>query len=684
MRIPAATNTIRLLAARLALFLAATLLPACRAPRPSDGFCGIQLRRGTLTALQHPDGSLLLSLQRSGRNVFASARLPDSPREQFAVLETGSTPRNAWHHAKKTKATPIRIFGTDAWLRIKQQLAERIAPDRPRTGIMVTAGGRELLAARDHTGKASFYPIGSFPNGVHVKGHRSADEALADALAAMRTTGDAPPQGTPFVIVTGSASPCLIWVQPSHQRAVFLGDACTPDALSNFTQSSQLALGGTVSFGLRGAVSIIKNPLTWTARAAGNAVSFAHVLVSPITSPRPSGPPPALAPPTPFDPLAWESALDAIGTPAPLPAKLDFLIDGHEFFPAFLAGVQSARSSVDVQVYIFDNDPYAMEIGSLLRQRSADVRVRILTDELASWQAGASNPSVAEAGSDNGPPHMAAWLSRGSKITARPMAMTGLCANHTKLFIIDSRKAWTGGMNIGREYRSEWHDMMISIEGPLVRCMEDSFNLTWAHSSWVGDAAALWQKIRRKALHDIPVPSGAVPVRPLPGGPLHSPLFRAQMHALHHARHRVWIENAYLSDPRILTALVAARYRGADVRVILPEHNDMSVMAASNRALIPQLLNCGVRVFLLPGMSHVKAALYDGWACTGSANFDRLSAGVNDEWNIGFSDPAAVRSLESKLFLPDMKAARELLSPLPANPAARMSDSLLQLLAGQL
>jgi cardiolipin synthase len=156
------------------------------------------------------------------------------------------------------------------------------------------------------------------------------------------------------------------------------------------------------------------------------------------------------------------------------------------------------------------------------------------------------------------------------------------------------------------------------------------------------------------------------------------------MHALHHARHRVWIENAYLSDPRILSALVAARYRGADVRVILPEHNDMSVMAASNRALIPQLLTCGVRVFLLPGMSHVKAALYDGWACTGSANFDRLSAGVNDEWNIGFSDPAAVRSLESKLFLPDMKAARELHSPLPADPAARMSDSLLQLLAGQL
>ena len=137
MRIPAASNIIRLLASGLAL-AAAALTPACRAPRPSDGFCGIQLRKGTLTALQHPDGSLLLSLQRSGRNVYASATLPDSPREQFAVLETGTSARNAWHHAKKNTATPIRVFGTDAWQRIKQQLADRIAPDRPRTGIMVT------------------------------------------------------------------------------------------------------------------------------------------------------------------------------------------------------------------------------------------------------------------------------------------------------------------------------------------------------------------------------------------------------------------------------------------------------------------------------------------------------------------------------------------------------------------
>ena len=33
----------------------------------------------------------------------------------------------------------------------------------------------------------------------------------------------------------------------------------------------------------------------------------------------------------------------------------------------------------------------------------------------------------------------------------------------------------------------------------------------------------------------------------------------------------------------------------------------------------------GVRVYAYPGMTHVKAAIYDGWACVGSANFDKMS-----------------------------------------------------------
>lgn len=78
------------------------------------------------------------------------------------------------------------------------------------------------------------------------------------------------------------------------------------------------------------------------------------------------------------------------------------------------------------------------------------------------------------------------------------------------------------------------------------------------------------------------------------------------------------------------------------------------------------LLKYGVRVFAYPGMSHIKAVIYDGWACAGSANFDKLSFQVNKEMNLGSSDPAFVRDLIDKVFDPDFATAAELKEPLPS------------------
>jgi phosphatidylserine/phosphatidylglycerophosphate/cardiolipin synthase-like enzyme len=76
------------------------------------------------------------------------------------------------------------------------------------------------------------------------------------------------------------------------------------------------------------------------------------------------------------------------------------------------------------------------------------------------------------------------------------------------------------------------------------------------------------------------------------------------------------------------------------------------------------MLEYGIRVYNYPGMTHVKAAVYDGWACLGSANFDKLSLQINQEINIGFSDPDTVERLVHRVFQPDFAAAIELREPL--------------------
>ena len=82
-----------------------------------------------------------------------------------------------------------------------------------------------------------------------------------------------------------------------------------------------------------------------------------------------------------------------------------------------------------------------------------------------------------------------------------------------------------------------------------------------------------------------------------------------------------------------------------------------------------------MRVFIYPGMSHVKAAVFDGWACLGSANLDRWSLKLNKELNVATSDPDAVQRLEQALFDVDFERSVELAEPFPE----RWSDYLLEL-----
>jgi phosphatidylserine/phosphatidylglycerophosphate/cardiolipin synthase-like enzyme len=90
-----------------------------------------------------------------------------------------------------------------------------------------------------------------------------------------------------------------------------------------------------------------------------------------------------------------------------------------------------------------------------------------------------------------------------------------------------------------------------------------------------------------------------------------------------------------------------------------------------------------VRVWLLPEMTHLKAAIFDGWACIGSANYDRLSFHVNHEFDIGYSDPAAVAELRREVFLRDMARGTEAKVEPQGSAATQFTDNLVQLFAGQ-
>ena len=374
--------------------------------------------------------------------------------------------------------------------------------------------------------------------------------------------------------------------------------------------------------------------------------------------------------------VAWEAWLDRFSGSKKTAGSVEFLIDGDEFFPRLINSINQAESSVKIRTYIFDNDDYALKIANLLKKRSRQINVAVLLDGLGtiigSMAASESLPSDFEA-----PTSIKRFLKRDSDIRVRMSPNIWLAGDHSKTIVIDDQLAFLGGMNIGREYRYDWHDLMVELRGPIVRTLQRDFDTSWARSGLLGDFAV---QINSDVLAgDNSATESSHPLRLLYTRVHNSQIYRAQLEAIRRARSYVYIQNAYFSDDAILHALIKARLRGVDVRVILPSEGDSRPMDRSNALAVNALIRRGVRTYLYPGMSHVKAAIYDGWACFGSANFDKLSLRVNKEINIGTSSPQIVAALRERVFDVDFSRSREVLEPLPVSLGDHVYEKLADL-----
>jgi cardiolipin synthase len=378
---------------------------------------------------------------------------------------------------------------------------------------------------------------------------------------------------------------------------------------------------------------------------------------------------PPIVPRAGMDLDAWEEHLDRIAGTATT-GTVKFLVDGPEFFPRFLQAINEAEESIDIRTYIFDNDDYAVKVADLLKERSEEIDVRVLLDGIGAIIGTRVDPD--EISEDFTPPlEIRSYLRNGSNVKVRTSGNPFLTGDHTKTLIFDGELAFLGGMNIGREYRFEWHDLMMEVTGPVVEVLQNDSDLAWAKASWLGDLSMFGRFL-------FPRPGRAgeagVPLRVLTTKDHDSQLYRAQLAAIRRSESYIYIQNPYFSDDAILFELAKARRRGVDVRVILPNEGNHEAHNYSNQIAINAMLRHGIRVYSYPGMSHVKAAIYDGWACFGSANFDKLSLQINEELNLGTSDPSIVDELLTRVFDPDFSISEEITEPREVDWTHRVAE----------
>jgi cardiolipin synthase A/B len=596
---------------------------------------------------------------------------------ELAVL-TFERQKRAERKSVVSQGNRLTIYDTTKWKRLLRDVFAGLAPAQPHHGVLVLVENMEIVVYRDPVGALKVVNLESEPPGITVDHTYSDADFSREAIRLLEADVRAiDPRQSQFLFLTGE-DPAFVLVDLRARLIVFLSYPANPEAQPIVVPGS-FALRALNSLLIKSLIiTAIKNPFTLVSRGLWHIGSSGMTALDVIPAGA-SGPPPPLYQGPGMNLDAWEKELDGVVSARRYQGRAQFFIDGIQFFPALVQSIEDARHNVDVMVYIFGTDNYAVKIADVLKQRSRSVRVRVLMDDIGSLFAAGAPPSAVPP-RFQAPADIKSYLETGSRVQVRASTDPWLATDHRKCFIIDGRQAYLGGMNIGWLYRYQWHDLMVGLTGPVVGRLEKDYRKAWAFSGPFGDFGYAWATVFDREHLRRNVAPGDIDIRVLRTATGKLQIYHAQLAAIRRAKRYIYIENAYFNDDSILRALIAARQRGVDVRVILPAESDVGIMQTSDLVMADAMVRNGIRVFIYPGMTHVKAAIYDGWACVGSANLEKMSLRVSQELDVAFSDPATVDNLKQELFEKDFKHSRELKSPL----ALDWLDPLVKAFADQL
>jgi len=596
------------------------------------------------------------------------------------ILPLAYQQRERWPALPESPITP-RLLDSEQWGRFREQLFSALIPRNEKAGVVMHFDNDDYFLYYNDIDRFEARLFIDKPADYRVVERIDFEEFMRRGLPQLDAFLDAEGVDERIIVFStgdaGAYSLPFLFVNLELPIAVFVRYAPTPRSGKSATPAQVAQSVGHVFHSHVG--GFLVRPVSSVAKLFFVAGEAAAETVRPASLRSLEATPiPALSTDEGMDLEAWELELDRItGRPATT-GSIEYHIDGEAYFTRLIDVLSSARESISIRTYIFDNDDVADQIGRLLRRKSAEgVDVKVLLDGLGTILAtGTDDESMPE---DYVPPEsVRRFLEQDSGINVRQVSNPWLVAgDHVKTTIVDDSIAFTGGMNIGREYRYAWHDMMVEVQGSVVGVLRREFDDAWVHAGVFGDVGWIMHKLKPNEDKD---PEGQQSMRVLLTDPGDAAIFKAQREAIRRSKKYIYVQNAYMADDTMLYELAKARRRGVDVRVILPLVGNHGPLNQSNALAANAMLEHGIRVFLYPGMSHVKAAVFDGWASLGSANWDNLSFHTNRELNVATSDPKAVSELLESVFEPDFSQSVELTEPFPE----RWSDFLMEVVADYL
>ncbi|MEO6184869.1 MAG: phospholipase D-like domain-containing protein [Steroidobacteraceae bacterium] len=310
------------------------------------------------------------------------------------------------------------------------------------------------------------------------------------------------------------------------------------------------------------------------------------------------------------------------------------LQNGDGIFPAMLQAIADARTSVNFETYIYWSGAIGERFTAALIERAqAGVPVHVTIDWAGSVKM---EPSLLARMTDSG-----VQVQRFRPLKWYTVARLNN-RTHRKLLIVDGRVAFTGGVGIADQWQGNaqdaehWRDLHFRVEGPVAAQFQAAFNDNWVKmTGHILNGTTYFQATQ---------PAGDVRAQLFIASPAGGSQGMQLMYlvTIAAAVRSIDIAAAYfVPDPLLLDALVQARQRGVQIRLLLPgPHIDSQAVALASKQDWGKLLDAGVKIFQYqPTMLHTKLFVADGYLVSvGSTNLDLRSLRLNDEANLNIYD----------------------------------------------
>lgn len=345
-------------------------------------------------------------------------------------------------------------------------------------------------------------------------------------------------------------------------------------------------------------------------------------------------------------------------TDAPLTSgnRAQVLLNGDEIFPAMLAAIREAKTTITFANFVYEKGDIAREMAEALADRCrAGVGVNVLLDAIGSSRMPKEYRQLMQRAGC----HVASYHS------INPMSIKRFNhRNHRRILVVDGRIGFTGGTGVGDKWtgdgrtKGRWRQTDVRVEGPIVRDLQAAFAENWRDTTgFILGGDAYFPAIE---------PRGNLTVQSIKSSQASgaAAAYTLFLLAVDSARASILITNPYfVPDGALTDALVRAVKRGVAVSIITAGDADTTLdrlVRQASQAHFGRVLEAGARIYEYgPALLHAKTMVVDGqWVSIGSANLDNRSFALNNELNLAFLDKELAARMTA-IFRDDLGFARE-------------------------